>query len=172
MRRSRPLARQRSSPLNEPNDSFRGVSEPARLSDVFRRTMVVTEVDIDELGHASNIAYLRWVQEVAKGHSAAVGLGYPQYQALGSVFVVRRHEIDYLRSALAGDTVELATWVESWSAATSVRQTRIVRGDADLARAATTWALINTASGRPRRIPELVKSAFARGEGGDAGAAG
>src|SRR5690242_11781955 len=36
--------------------------------------LIVEEADIDELGHASNIAYVRWIQAAAIAHSAAVGL--------------------------------------------------------------------------------------------------
>jgi acyl-CoA thioester hydrolase len=133
----------------------------SRVSEVFRQQLVVSHGDFDQLGHASNVAYVRWLQDVAQAHSERVGLGYSDYQRLGAVFVVRRHEIDYLRSALAGDSVELETWVQSWSAATSVRRTRIWRDGAELARAATTWAFVEAASGRPRRIPEPVRAAFA-----------
>jgi acyl-CoA thioester hydrolase len=123
--------------------------------------MVVPESDIDRLGHASNVAYLRWIQEAATGHSERVGLDFDAYVELGAVFVVRRHEIDYLKPALAGDAVELETWIESWSAATSIRRTRILRGRDELVRAATTWAFVNATNGRPMRIPERVRDAFA-----------
>jgi acyl-CoA thioester hydrolase len=123
----------------------------------------VTAGDIDALGHVSNVAYLRWVQEAAQSHSTAVGLGYEAYRVLGVVFVVRRHEIDYLRPALPGDEIELVTWIESWSAASSVRRTRVVRvaDGVDLARAATTWALVSLDHGKPCRIPPELRAAFA-----------
>ena len=65
--------------------------------------------DIDELGHVSNLVYLRWVLEVALAHSRARGWDYAHYRALGAVFMVRRHEIDYvaqvtLDQALVGET--------------------------------------------------------------------
>ena len=87
----------------------------------------VGEEDIDMLGHASNIAYLRWVQDVAVAHSAAVGLDMEGYSQLGAVFVVRRHEIDYLRPVVRGDPLELRTWIDSASAAKCKRATEIVR---------------------------------------------
>ena len=73
---------------------------------VFCRRMQVDEADVDELGHASNVAYVRWIQEVAKAHSERAGWAHRQYLKLGAVFVVRRHEIDYLRPAL----VPLEVW--------------------------------------------------------------
>ena len=71
--------------------------------DTFRLDLTVADDDIDVLGHASNIAFVRWIQDVAIAHSAAVGLDLEGYRRLGAVFVVVRHEIDYLRPALRGD---------------------------------------------------------------------
>ena len=122
----------------------------------------VPDSDIDQLGHASNIAYLRWVQDVAIDHSAAVGLDLPTYRERGAVFVVLRHEIDYLRSALRGDHLLVRTWVSSASAATCRRETEIKRtSDATVvARGSTTWGFVDIVSGRPRRIPDDIIEAF------------
>jgi acyl-CoA thioester hydrolase len=118
--------------------------------------------DIDELGHASNLVYLRWVQEAAIDHSRAVGLGVAEYLARGTAFVVRRHEIEYLRPALVGDEIDVSTWVASLGAATSERRTAIRRvGDgALLARAVTQWVHLDLSRGRPVRTPEAVRGRF------------
>ena len=114
----------------------------------------VTASDIDELGHASNVSYVRWVQDAAKSHSAAVGWGYSTYKELGAVFVVKRHELDYQGQCFAGEKLPVATFVESWSAATSVRKTVIYRADTGevLLKASTIWALVTFDTGRPTRI--------------------
>jgi acyl-CoA thioester hydrolase len=125
----------------------------------------VGEADIDMLGHASNLAYLRWVQEAAIAHSAAVGLDMEGYSQLGAVFVVRRHEIDYLRPVVRGEPLELRTWIDSASAAKCKRATEIVRvGTPELvvARAMTTWGFVELTSGRPTRIPDSVRVAFSQ----------
>jgi acyl-CoA thioester hydrolase len=128
----------------------------------FRLRFTVAEDDIDGLGHASNIAYVRWIQDAAVGHSTTVGLDLLAYQRMGAVFVVVRHEIDYLRSALRGDVIEARTWISSTMAAKCMRATELVRaGDgAVLAKSLTSWGFIDVATGRPRRIPEEVRSAF------------
>ena len=128
-------------------------------------TTEVEETDVDMLGHASNIAYLRWVQDAALAHSAAVGLDMEGYRELGAVFVVRRHEIDYLRPVVRGEPLELRTWIDSASAAKCKRATEIVRvGAAELvvARAMTTWGFVELSSGRPTRIPDSVRVAFSQ----------
>jgi acyl-CoA thioester hydrolase len=124
----------------------------------------VSDQDIDELGHVSNIAYVRWIQDIAVAHSNAVGLDFATYMELGAVFVVRRHEIDYLRPVLRGDRLEVRTWIDSASAAKAMRATEIVRleasGETRVLRALTTWGYVDASSGRPTRIPDRVRVAF------------
>ena len=59
--------------------------------------------DIDELGHASNLTYLRWVLQAAVSHSTAVGLGTQSFRDRGQAFVVHRHELDYVMIQISGD---------------------------------------------------------------------
>lgn len=128
----------------------------------FTVTASVLESDIDELGHASNIAYVRWLQDVAVAHSVAVGLSFEAYARLGGVFVIRRQEVDYLRPCLRGETLELRTRVCNVAAAKVQRETEIVRvADAVLlAKGLTTWGFVDTTQGRPTRIPDQVRVAF------------
>lgn len=150
----------------------RGVSMSARNLAVsvarpsfFMLRMLVDDRDIDQLDHVNNLAYLRWVLDVALTHSTAVGLDVETYQRLGGVFVVRRHEIDYLRPVLRGESLELRTWIDSVFAAKCRRATEIVRigaGEQEtvVARAMTTWGFIEIATGRPTRIPNDIRLAF------------
>ena len=117
--------------------------------------------DIDDLGHVSNLVYVRWVQEVATSHSAAVGWDHARYRGLGAIFVVRRHTIDYIAPVFEGDEVELVTWIAWWKGVSSERHTEVRRGDAVVARAVTLWAFIDFETGKPRRIPDDIKAAFA-----------
>jgi acyl-CoA thioester hydrolase len=140
-------------------------SDPeAAFSDVFSVEIAARDAEIDELGHVSNVVYVRWLQDVATAHSSAVGWTHDRYKAIGAVFVVHRHVIEYRAPAYAGDGIRLVTWVDGWSAATSTRQTRVVRvaDGKELVRAVTTWALVTTEGGRPRRIPQEIVTAFRR----------
>lgn len=128
---------------------------------VFCLERVVGEGDIDELGHASNISYLRWIQDVAVAHSEAVGLDYDGYRALGAVFVVRRQEIDYLRPLLRGARMVLRTYIAEVMAAKCIRATEITNeAGVVCARARTTWGYVDIATGRPTRIADSVRLAF------------
>jgi acyl-CoA thioester hydrolase len=134
-----------------------------QAQEVFRHELTVHADDVDVLGHASNIAFIRWIQEVAIAHSAAVGFDLDAYLRLGAAFVVARHEVDYLRPALLGDRVEARTWISTAMIAKFLRSTELVRlSDGEvLAKAITTWGFVELATGRPRRIREEVRLAFA-----------
>ncbi|HEU4408427.1 MAG TPA: acyl-CoA thioesterase [Polyangiaceae bacterium] len=139
--------------------------------------LTAAESDIDELGHVSNIVYVRWLQEVAQAHSRACGWDIPEYRAIGAVFVVRRHEIDYFRPVYARDAVLATTWVAGFSGASCERCTRFVRESdgLELARGVTTWVFVSSEGGRPKRIPDELARAFnakrwSRKETGGAGA--
>ncbi|HET9754720.1 MAG TPA: thioesterase family protein [Myxococcales bacterium] len=120
----------------------------------------VTVADIDNLGHASNLVYLRWVQEAALAHSTALGFPESAYVARGQAWVVRRHEIEYLRPALEGDVLRVETRVANMKVANSERRTEIFRSAELLCRAETDWVYIDLARARPVRIPGDVKAVF------------
>lgn len=138
-------------------------AELQRTHTLYSEPVRTTAADTDALGHVSNLVYLQWVQEIAKNHSAARGLDLQAYQDLGGVFVVRRHEIEYLRPVLAQENLHLYTWVAQWGAATSQRETRMYRSVTEelVCRATTRWAYVDVTSGRPKRIPPAVREAFA-----------
>ncbi|MCA9654863.1 MAG: acyl-CoA thioesterase [Myxococcales bacterium] len=134
------------------------------LADRHALLLTVAAADIDDLDHVSNLVYLRWVLDAARAHSDARGFDHAAYRRLGGIFNVRRHEIDYLAPGRLGDRVEVSTWVDPWKRAWCERRTEIVRVDDGraLARAVTTWAFVDLASGRPTRIPDELRAAFER----------
>ena len=130
---------------------------------MFEHGIRVEDGDIDMLGHASNIAFVRWIQEAAIAHSAARGLDVEAYMRLGACFVVRRHEVDYLRPVLRGESLLMRTWIDSAAAAKCERVTEFRRADAPdapVAKARTVWGFVEATTGRPTRIPDEIRMAF------------
>lgn len=126
---------------------------PAAPTHAYPHAFTVAESDIDQLGHANNVAYVRWVQDVAAAHWHHL---YPPAADLPpQVWVVQEHRIRYLRSAYAGDELRALTWVADVKGASSKRMTRIERvADGQLLCAAETqWVLLDSGSGRPVRVP-------------------
>ena len=134
-----------------------------------RFEFVSAQADVDELGHISNVSYVRWLQDGAIALSVAAGFDLDTYRTLGCVFVVRRHEIEYLRPAYAGERIALVTWIEGVRGAQATCCTRIVRAGSNeaLAVATSTWVLVSFESQRPRRIPPHLARAFGIGEAPD-----
>ncbi|MGK2926838.1 MAG: acyl-CoA thioesterase [Lysobacterales bacterium] len=127
----------------------------------FHYPHVVRREDIDELGHAGNFHYVRWMQYAAVAHSTANGWPPERYNELGGGWVVRSHQITYLKPAFEGDALNIETWVENLRPATSLRRYEIRREDGTLlARAETDWAFVNYATQKPVRIPPELASAF------------
>ena len=81
---------------------------------------------IDANGHANNVEYLRWMQDAAIGHADASG-GADATRRIGASWVVRRHHIEYLQSAFAGDLLLVLTWVSNLRKASSLRKYLVLR---------------------------------------------
>ena len=117
----------------------------------YAHAFTVEASDIDQLGHANNVAYLRWVQDVAAAHWQHF---FPPTDALPpQVWVVQEHRIRYHRPAYAGDELRASTWVGDVKGASSQRLTRIERNGELLCSAETQWVLLDAGSGRPVRVP-------------------
>ena len=133
--------------------------------------------EVDALGHVNNASYLNYLEQAAIDHAASLGLDMERMERLGGAFVARRHEIDFLRPALAGDLLRVVTWLgeqrgaridrhyrierlsepapEATFAGMALRGSDVPRDGALLVRATTEWVLV-TPAGQPRRIPDEV----------------
>lgn len=136
---------------------------------VFRIPLTVSDADIDRAGHVNNVAWVRHVQDAAATHWQAV---VPRDVWAGFSWVVRRHEIDYLKPGLPGDVLEVRTWVGDRSAASWDRHTEVVRliDSAVMLRAKSVWVLVDAETGRPRRIDPAWDRFVRELAGGSAGA--
>ena len=125
----------------------------------FERQITARDEDIDELGHVNNAAWVRWIQDLATAHWYAVAP--PEHQD-AYIWVVTRHEIDYLRAVGPGETVTGRTWIqEPPKGARFDRHMEFVGADGKpRVRAKTTWAIIEKTSGRPIRVPQQVAAPF------------
>ncbi len=134
---------------------------------VFDYSLTVAAADIDEMGHANNICYVAWMQAAALAHSGAQGWPMSRYQALGSGWVVRSHEIKYLTPAMLGDGVIVRTWIAEFRRVSCLRRYKMIRTSdrALLAGAATEWAFVDFAKGSPLRVPPEVADSFTVADG-------
>ena len=125
----------------------------------FALKITAAQGDIDELGHVNNAVWVRWIQDIATAHWQAVA---PLEHQEAYIWVVTRHEIDYLRAVLPGETVTGRTWIpDGPRGARFDRHVEFVGEDGKpRVRARTTWAILDRASGRPLRVPAEVAAPF------------
>jgi acyl-CoA thioester hydrolase len=126
---------------------------------VFEHRIVAPPEAIDELGHVNNAVWVQWIQEVALAHWYSVAA--PEHRQ-DYIWVVVRHEIDYLRAAFEGESLTGRTWVgEAPKGARFDRHMEFVGEDGKVrVRAVTVWAIIDKATGRPIRVPPEVVAPF------------
>jgi acyl-CoA thioester hydrolase len=125
----------------------------------FELRIPVLPADIDANGHVNNVVYLRWVQDAAIAHWNALTTDAQKAEV---VWVVVRHEIDYLHAAGPDDEILARTWVGPASRHTFERNTELLRAlDGQmLAKARTLWCPLNPASGRPFRVSDELRARF------------
>ena len=118
--------------------------------------------DIDAYDHVNNAVYLTWLDRAAWSHSAALGVPLEKCLALRRGMAALRTEIDFVRAALRGDRVHVATWIAVADRLRVERRFQVLRAadGATLARARTEYVCINLDSGRAVRMPELFARAY------------
>ncbi len=133
------------------------------VADPFTMAFEAQREDIDPLGHVNNKVYLVWMEKIGIGDTLERGFDWNKHQALGAVWVARRHVIDYLAPCFEGDAVVGATWPCHRTRTTQLRRYQFVRvrDRKLLVRAETSWIYVSIESRRPIPMPEEVLRAFA-----------
>ena len=118
--------------------------------------------EMDALGHVNNAVYQHYLEPAAVEHSEHLGFNQQHCEDLGGIFVMRRIEIDYLRPAVAGDTLEVTTWLQTVRGPRAIRRYEIRKQGDDqlLVTAEALWVWVDTKAMRPRVIPRQIVEAF------------
>jgi len=130
----------------------------------FVQDRIVQSHEIDEYQHVNNTHYVRWLDDAAWGHSAALGLPVDACVGLDRGMAVVRTVIVYLRPGLLGESLQVATWLLPGVSRVRVRRRFQVVRPADgqtLARAEVEYACIELSSGRPARWPRAFHDSYA-----------
>lgn len=123
------------------------------MENVFTLTIKVSDEDIDNLQHVNNLVYVKWMDIIATTHWTYLTKENPLPQYL---WVVMRHEIDYLKQAILGDEIIVKTWVGETKGITSVRFMEFYKSAVLLVKAKTIWAMLDSKTLKPARIRENV----------------
>jgi acyl-CoA thioester hydrolase len=125
--------------------------------------LAVGASDIDAYNHVNNAVYVTWCDRSAWEHSAALGLPIERCLEIDRGMAVVRTVIQYLRPALLGDAVHVATWIVPVDSRLRVRrrfQIKRTTDESTLARAEIEYACIELSSGRPTRWPPEFRERY------------
>jgi len=128
------------------------------MNPIFSKERTVVAGEIDSLQHVNNVVYLSWIQDIANNHWEELKQGH---DTEGYVWVVVRHEIDYLRQAILGDVVDIRTWVGETAGVKSVRHVEVLRKGKLLVKSQTTFCLLDTKTFKPARITDNILAVLA-----------
>lgn len=128
----------------------------------FQTLLRVRHYEMDALGHVNNAVYQNYLEQAAIEHSEHLGLTLDLYRELAGVFVMRRVEIEYLRPAVAGDTLEITTWLQEMRGTRAYRRYEIRKQNQDelLVTAEALWVWVEAKTMRPRPIPSMLLDSF------------
>lgn len=126
---------------------------------VFTQSFAPVDADIDVNGHVNNVVYLRWMQDIAIAHWVSRA---PVEEQAKWAWVALRHEIDYRRALLPGETATARTWVGTRRGPRFDRFVRIDGPDGEMcSQTRSEWVLIDAMTRRPARVPAWMETMFA-----------
>lgn len=129
-------------------------------------TLLVTVAPehIDLMRHTNNVVYLQWLEDIAWAHSAALGLGPAEYEALGHGMVVRQHELNYIQATRLGERIVLATWLTGADKLTLQRHYQFIRLEdgQTVFRGRSEFVCVDIAQGKVRRMPPAFVEAYTK----------
>ncbi|MEM9363330.1 MAG: acyl-ACP thioesterase domain-containing protein [Bacteroidota bacterium] len=125
----------------------------------YEKTLTVNPNDLDELNHVNNIRYIDWVQQISKEHWEKATTPEIRNEL---IWVVRKHEVNYFKSAILEDVLLLKTHVAKNKGPVSTRIVEIWHNKTNvlLVKASTDWCLLDASTFRPKRVPEDIATLF------------
>lgn len=128
----------------------------------FTTQLRVRHYEMDALGHVNNAVYQHYLEQAGLEHSEHLGFSVERYRELGGLFVMRRLEIDYLRPAVAGDILEITTWLKTIKGPRAIRyyEIRVLEKEELVVKAEATWVWVNLENMRPKAIPQIMMDGF------------
>ncbi|MDF1880958.1 acyl-CoA thioesterase [Sulfurimonas sp. MAG313] len=132
------------------------------MSAVFTYSFTVNEDPKNYIRHVNNLSYLQWFIDAAIMHSETLGWGMQECKKLGLAWVVKSHNIEYLREAHQEDKLIIYTWIHKVDKTRSTRLYKCIRADNKklVAKAETLWVLVDYETGRPKAIPKDLLKKF------------
>jgi medium-chain acyl-[acyl-carrier-protein] hydrolase len=122
----------------------------------FEETFSVFSYELDLSGKLSIHSLFNRFQEIAGLHAACLQVGYNELRELNLAWVLSRIKLRIYSLPQWGDTVRLATWPKGIDRLFALREFCLAdEKNKTMVAATSSWLLIETEKGRPRRIETL-----------------
>jgi acyl-CoA thioester hydrolase len=122
----------------------------------------VRYAETDQMGVVHHANYVIWFELARTRLCSLSGFHYSDVERLGYLLMVTAVEVRYHRPARYGDAVRVACWCERLASRGMRFGYEVRSGEAKLVTGSTEHVWIERASGRPCRIPEVLREPFRR----------
>ncbi len=129
---------------------------------VFEAVHKVRSYECDSYGHVNNAVYLNYLEYGRMEALDELNITLERLKTeTGTLVVIRRVDIEYLRPLTMGDEIVIKTFLKESRRTSGVFGQEIIHRESGelAARADVTWVFINL-QGKPAPIPQLVKEGF------------
>ncbi len=120
----------------------------------------VRYAETDQMGVVHHAVYAVWFEMARTALCLETGFHYAEIERLGYLLMVTGLEVRFARPARYGETVEVTCRLERLASRGLRFAYEVARGGERLATGATDHLWIARASGRPCRIPEVLRPGF------------
>jgi acyl-ACP thioesterase len=118
----------------------------------------VHSFDVDAFGLLSGPALAGYLQEAAGHHAEALGVGIEALAARGIAWVLGRSRIEIARPIPLGEHLTVETWPSGLDRLAALRDFRVLgRDGGEVARAITSWLVMDLATRRPLRPDRVLE---------------
>jgi acyl-ACP thioesterase len=130
-----------------------------------RESFSVRSFEVDAFNELAVPALWGYLQEAAGLSADALGFGVQRTLSAGFTWVLARQRLEIARAARFGETVEIETWPNGIERLAAHREFVVRCGGEEIAKATSTWFLLDLKSRRPVDPSAALDSAFPRERG-------
>jgi len=122
----------------------------------------VRYAETDQMGVVHHSHYLVWFELARTQLCAESGYHYADIEKMGYLLSVIDCQVSFRRSAQYGDRVQVVAWADEMTSRTLRFCYEVKRDDESLATGTTRHVWLRKSTGRPCRIPAVLKAPFAK----------
>ena len=132
------------------------MTEPVRVE----TEIEVRYAETDQMGVVHHANYVVWFELARTRLCATSGYHYADIEKMGYLLMVTNVQVSYRKPARYGDTVQVACWNDRLGSRGLHFAYEVRKGDEVLVTGATEHIWVETATGRPCRMPEALREPF------------